>query len=275
MHAAALQFDVRAGAPAHNLAELERGLRAAHARGIELVVLPEMWPTSFPAAALEADELSQWLAASKAGLARLRELSKELGLAVCGSALARSESSGELPRNRLSLWDRGEEVLRYDKLHLFTPTAEHAQFSAGSAPPPVVATRFGRIGALLCYDLRFGELFAHLHRARAELVLVPAQWPDARASQWRALLLGRAVEAQAFVIGANRCGEAALGRRGEALRFPGNSLIAHPSGEALAEGAGELGLVAAHFELAEARKLRVRVPIDKDRRAELYRGWGA
>ena len=36
-----------------NLTEVERGLREAAQRGVELVVLPEMWPTSFPDAGVE------------------------------------------------------------------------------------------------------------------------------------------------------------------------------------------------------------------------------
>jgi predicted amidohydrolase len=57
MRVAAFQFDVRRGDVGANLAAVERGLRAAVDGGIELVVLPEMWPTSFVA----GGEPAEWL----------------------------------------------------------------------------------------------------------------------------------------------------------------------------------------------------------------------
>ncbi|TAJ19207.1 MAG: carbon-nitrogen family hydrolase, partial [Planctomycetota bacterium] len=120
---------------------------------------------------------------------------------------------------------------------------------------------------VICYDLRFGELFVPLHAQRAELLLVPAQWPIARAGQWRALVIGRAVEAQAFVLACNRCGSASIGRRGETLEYPGNSLVVGPNGDVLAEGSAAGGWTTAEIDPAEARELRRRVPVEKDRSA--------
>ena len=59
------------------------------------------------------------------------------------------------------------------------------------------------------------------------------------------------------------------------LTFPGGSGIVDPSGQVLAEGDGERGLIVAECELQEARTMRVRVPVSKDERPELYAGWRA
>jgi predicted amidohydrolase len=265
MKVAAYSFDVRAGEPAANLGVVEAALREAARQRIELVALPEMWPTSFPVAALAGAELDSWLQASERSVERVRELSRELGLAVAGTSLARAPRAELAPRNRLQLFDAGRECLRYDKLHLFSPTAEHAQFSAGESEPTVADLCGLRVGAVICYDLRFGELYAPLHAARMDLLIVPAQWPIARAAHWRALAVGRAVETQAFVLAANRCGSAELGRRGERLEFPGNSLIVAPDGNVLAEGVAAGGWTVADIDVTQARELRVRVPMDKDR----------
>jgi predicted amidohydrolase len=261
MRAAAFQFDVRSGEVAHNLREVERGLQAAAELGIELVVLPEMWPTSFVA---EGDPAT-WVRSSEEALERVRTLSRELGLFVAGSALGPGPA-GEPPRNRLTLFARGERVLDYDKLHLFSPTAEPASFSAGDAEPPTVATALGRIAGVVCYDLRFALALRAPFRDTAEILLVPAQWPAARAVPWKALVCGRAAELQAFVIAANRTGTDVIGRRRLELAFGGNSLVAGPDGSLRAEGRGEAGLVWSEFDLSEVSSLRRAVPVRRDAR---------
>ncbi len=268
MRIGAWQFDVRRGDVDSNLEEVERGVRAAAADGVELLAFPEMWPTSFVP---DADE-NDWVAASERAVEALRGLSRVHGVALCGSAFARGPA-GALPRNRLHLFERGEEVLAFDKVHLFTPTAESLAFSAGEAPPRTVELRGARVSGVVCYDLRFAPLLRVPFRDEAEILVVPAQWPDSRASHWSALVTGRAVEMQACLLAANRIGREEVGRRRFELSFPGNSLVVGPHGTVLARGRGERGLVSAEIELAEIRDLRRQVPVRSDDRGDLYSTW--
>jgi predicted amidohydrolase len=270
MRAACFQFDVGVDVDA-NSREVERGLRDAARAGCALVVLPEMWPTSFPQGDFDVDRA---LDATTRALDRVRELSRELGLVVCGSAFGSIEG-GSLPTNRWHLFDRGCSLASYDKIHLFTPTAEDESFSSGNAAPSAssIADGRARLGGIVCYDLRFPEVARALFHANVDVIAVSAQWPAARASHWRALAIGRAVESQSFVVACNRTGTARIGRRQMELVFPGNSLIVDPDGRVLAEGRGEDGLVIADLALDVARTLRVRVPIAKDERGALYRAW--
>lgn len=266
VRAAAFQFDVTDD-PQRNLAVVESALERAAASSVELVVLPEMWATSFPPSRGATEET---LAVNERIQARIAELSATHGLCVAGSGYARTRA---LPTNRLRVFDRGREVLAYDKVHLFTPTAERAGFAAGGAPPDTAHTSVGRLSGVICYDLRFPELLRVPFRAGAEIFVLPAQWPDTRAHHWRTLIVARAIENQGFVVACNRIGFAELGRRRLHLDFPGNSVIVSPYGAVLAEGAGEEGLVIADLELAEARRYRTRVPVQKDERVDLYRDW--
>lgn len=269
MRVAAFQFDVRPLDVAANLAAVEEALARAAAAGVDLVCLPEMWPTSFPAGEGPDAEL---LARSERALERVRELSGELDLVVAGSAYG-AASPAQRPTNRLHLFAAGKLLARYDKVHLFTPTAEPESFRAGELPPPLVQTRVGRLAGVICYDLRFPELVRVAFRGGAEVLLVPAQWPSPRIAHWRALCVGRAVEGQFALVGANRTGVERVGRRGLELEFPGRSLVVAPSGEVLAEGGAEPELVIADLDLAAARHLRTRVPVAKDERPDLYRRW--
>ncbi len=270
MRVAALQFDVRRGELAANLEAVESLLREAAERGIALVVLPEMWPTSFPDAGAD---MQAELEAAHTALERLARLAGELELVVCGTCFGYEQdvSERDRPPNRLHLFEGGAQLARYDKVHLFSPTAEPEIFTPGRERPPTVASRLGRIAGLVCYDLRFPELTRVPFHDRAQIVCVPAQWPVARAAHFRVLCAGLAVSGQCFVVGANRTGREVVGRRGLVLDFPGNSLIVDPHGTVLAEGRGEPGVVTAEIDLEICAELRRRVPVESDQRPDLYR----
>jgi predicted amidohydrolase len=277
MRIAALQFDVRRGDVAHNLEIATDGLRRAAREQAGLVVLPEMWPSSFPGP--EAD-LEHQTRESERAVGALAKVAAELGVMFGGSSFGAPESndcdkSDGKPANRWQLFDGERCLASYDKVHLFSPTAEHESFSAGCEPPPVAETRLGRIGGLVCYDLRFPQLARTLFDQGAQLVCLSAQWPVTRAAHFRALAIALAVTNQCFVVAANRCGTEAVGRRALVLEFPGNSLIVDPHGSVLAEGDGQEGLVAAEVDLALANEMRLRVPVAKDQRRELYAAWEA
>ena len=228
-----------------------------------------MWPTSFPDAGAD---MAAEQAAARVALARLAELAAGHGLMVCGTAFG-CDAASERPPNRWLLQDGARELARYDKVHLFSPTAETEIFTPGRERPPTVETRLGRIAGMVCYDLRFPEITREPWHDLAELVCVPAQWPVARAPHLRALSAGLAVSGQCFVVAANRTGTETIGRRGLVLDIPGNSLIVDPHGRVLAEGDGSAGLVVADCDLALCAELRKRVPVARDLRPDLYAAW--
>ncbi len=266
MRAACFQFDVRTGDVDHNLSVVESGLREAHERGCDLVVLPEMWPTSFTS----GEDIELQLSATERALEQVAAWTREMSLVVCGSAFGRTAG---LPTNRWHLIEAGRIVVAYDKVHLFTPTAENASFAAGDGPPGWAETRAGKIGGIVCYDLRFPEVARYLFHAGVEVITVSAQWPEARIAHWEALLAGRAVESQAFVVACNRTGSAVVGRRKMELSFPGRSRIVDADGAVMASGGSERELVVAQLEMGTIKALRVRVPVRMDEALDRYQAW--
>ena len=272
MKVAALQWDVRRSDVAGNLAAARAGLERARELGVELLLLPEMWATSFPEA---GDDIPSLVSAARRAAMELCDASARLAVdwAGCGFALDEASDTRSLPTNRFELFSGGKLQQAYDKVHLFGPTAEDAVFNAGSRLPATVAWRGVRVSAVICYDLRFPELTRAPFHAAAELILVPAQWPAERASQWRALVHGLAASGQCFVLACNRIGRESVGRRGIVLEFPGNSLLVDPAGKTLAEGSGEAGLVSAEIEPAYARELQQKIPVRRDLRSDVYGAW--
>ncbi len=269
MRIAALQWDVRRADVAGNLAAARAGLERAREAGVELVLLPEMWASSFPDA---GDDVAAMVRAARAAAQELAEDGARLGVDWAGSGFAPCERSGQsaLPTNRLELFAGGGLQFAYDKLHLFGPTAEDSVFSAGAKLPATLVWRGTRVSGVICYDLRFPELTRAPFYAAAELLLVPAQWPTERAGQWRALVHGLAASGQCFVLACNRVGRETVARRKLELEFPGNSLIVDPTGKTLAEGRGESGLVVADIDPELAREWQRSVPVRRDLRQDVY-----
>jgi len=261
-NAACVQFDVASGDVAANVVSMQTGIEEAVAAGARLCVLPELWSTSF----LTNFDDALFELVSEAD-DRLRELSKQHSLVVVGSTI---ESENDKVYNTARVYQRGETLGSYRKMHLFSPNLEHRHHTAGDLPC-VVETEFGKLGVLICYDIRFPELARHYFHQGAEVLVVPGQWPEARAQHWRTLLRARAIENELFVIGCNRTGQEPSLRTDEPVSFPGDGRIIDPTGEILAAGNGDAGAVVGAIELRKVRTMRRILPVAADLRPEIYR----
>lgn len=253
--AAAVQFTVKPGNVDANLVHVRDALGRASARGAHLVVLPEMWSSGFSGKNLAN------LAMGTAGIVEeLLEISRTLGLVIVGSM---PEPHGDKVFNTIHLIDNGRLAGVYRKIHLFSLLGEDRVFSAGDGVL-LAETSVGKIGVIICYDLRFPELSRRLAIEGAQILCVPAQWPNPRSEHWRTLLLARAIENQLFVVAANACGM--VGK----LDVFGMSLIIGPRGEVLAEAGAEETEISAPLDMREMADWRAQIPCLKDRRPEMY-----
>jgi predicted amidohydrolase len=259
---AALQWDIQRGKIAHNLEKARELLEEAAEDHCKLCVLPEMWASSFAgeeAESLLPDVLEAELA--------IQNLSAELELCIAGSNYAQVE---EGIVNRARLYENGAFLGHYDKVHLFSPLGEDRFFKAGS-DTAIFDTSLGKVGLAICYDLRFPEYLRTLFLEGCEILIVPSQWPEARARHFRILAKARAVENQCFVIATNRCGIEPSILTGQDILFSGNSMVIEPTGEVLIQGGGEEGVLSAEIDLKDCKILRRAIPVTKDRRDDVYK----
>lgn len=252
---AAVQFTIALGDIEKNLCHVEAALRRLAGEGVELAVLPEMWSCGFA-----YRELNALAGRTPELVARMSELSRELSMVIVGSL---PEAHGEKVYNTAYLLDRGTLAGSYRKLHLFSLMGEDRSLDAGDATL-VAETSVGKIGVMICYDLRFPELARKLALDGAEIIVLPGEWPKPREEHWRTLLRARAIENQLFVIAANCCGE--IGK----LDFFGQSLIIGPKGEILAEGGYGSCEPAALLDKTEMERWRESITCFRDRRPDCY-----
>jgi omega-amidase len=255
IQAASIQFSVRQGDVDANLSYVREALRRVAGQGANLVVLPEMWSSGFAYRNLND------LAGRTAGIAaELMELSRVLKLVIIGSM---PEPHGEKVFNTVYVADNGNLAGVYRKLHLFSLLGEDKAFDSGDSWL-LADTSLGKIGVIICYDLRFPELSRRLALEGAEVICVPAQWPKPRQEHWRTLLRARAIENQLFVVACNACGP--IGK----LDFFGMSMIIDPKGEVLAEGDETEIEISAPLDMQLMAGWRAQIPCFNDRRPEVY-----
>jgi predicted amidohydrolase len=250
---AIVQLEIADGDPAANLDRAVGRLRASP--GCGLYLLPELWTTGY-AHASWADAADR---ATPLVLDRLRSLSRELGAWIGGSMVSRNQA-GRLVNRFWLCGPREGEPVAYDKAHLFPPMAEDTYLEAGRNR---VRVEVGPFTAALsvCFDLRFPEQYRLDAVAGADLFLVVAEWPAARAETMRLLARARAAENQAYLVLCNRVGTGSDG-----THFEGGSLVITPTGQVMAEGGmGEETLTAA-IEAGAVRAARSTIEVLRVRR---------
>jgi predicted amidohydrolase len=133
---------------------------------------------------------------------------------------------------------------------------------------PPFPTALGKVGLLICFDLRFGEPALSLKRQGAELITYPSAFtvPTGKA-HWEILLRARAIETQSYVIAA-----AQVGRHNEKRVSYGHSIVVDPWGTVVAELGGEWTgePELAVFEVDGGIWERVRREMPLKRRTDVY-----
>ncbi|KAH7414177.1 carbon-nitrogen hydrolase [Phaeosphaeria sp. MPI-PUGE-AT-0046c] len=194
-------------------------------------------------------------------------------------------AASEKVKNTL-IWinENGDITQRYQKLHMFDVDIEKGPslkesdgVERGQELLTPFSTTLGKVGALICFDMRFPEPAQALRARGAEVLLYPSAFttPTGKAGHWEVLLRARAIETQSYVIAAGQVGiHDEEGKR----RSYGNSMIIDPWGEVLVRLGGDEGgdgkwddevkIATAEIDLDYVKKIRREVPLI--RRTDVY-----
>lgn len=206
----------------------------------------------------------------------LADCARTLGLWLVGGTLPLTVPVAELPaggdagrrvyNSSLVFSPQGQCVARYDKMHLFRYDNgrerydESAVLQRGSTPVLFELTardaQVWRVGMSVCYDLRFPELYRGYAAQGADLLLVPSAFTHTTGqAHWEVLLRARAIENLAFVAAAAQGGSHDNGRK-----TWGQSLLADPWGQVLAQLPTGAGVVLHELERASLLERRGQLP---------------
>ncbi len=243
-----------------NLATAQRLMAEAADAGVRLVALPEYF------CLLGRSDRDKLAIAEVAGdgaiQACLAAAAQRLGLWVIGGTLPLRTDDPQRVRNSLLVWNpQGQQVARYDKMHLFAFDNGSERYDEGrvlEAGSQAVALDIEgwRVGLSICYDLRFPELYRKLMQPPCDLIVVPSAFTHTTgAAHWELLLRARAVENQCYVLAPAQGGLHENGRR-----TWGHSLLADPWGDVLAIQPEGEAVVAGVLDRARLAAVRAQLP---------------
>jgi N-carbamoylputrescine amidase len=278
---AATQFACGWDLPA-NLDHAEQLVREAHGLGAQIILLQELFAT--PYFCIEQDPGYLQLAQNADDsplLRRFGALAAELEVVL---PISFFERAGTVFFNSLAMFDAdGRRLGIYRKSHIPNGPGyqEKFYFTPGDTGFQVSDTRYGRIGAAICWDQWFPESARIMALMGAELLLyptaigsepAPAPPVDSRL-HWQRTQQGHAAANLTPLIASNRIGTEYSQHAPQPLhiRFYGSSFIADPSGALVAEASQDTpGVITASFDLERLQQARDSWFVFRDRRPDLY-----
>ncbi len=241
-----------------NLVEAQRLIKLAAEDGAKIVVLPEYFCIM---GIKDTDKVKVREEEGDGPIQRfLSKMAKKHKILLIGGTVPLVSKSANKVRNSCLVYnDKGKQIARYDKIHLFglDLATEHYHeentIEAGNEVI-VVETPYGKIGLSTCYDLRFPELYRAM--GEVDMIVVPSAFTETTGkAHWETLIRARAIENLCYVIAPAQGGYHLSGRETH-----GNSMIVDPWGVILDRLPRGSGVVMAGVNLHYEASLRKSLP---------------
>lgn len=243
---------------AANLSETERLIQIAVDSGARLVVLPENFAIM---GIKDSDKVGVREEPGKGKIQKfLAAQAKKHGIWLIGGSVPLECGNARKVYNSCLVYDdKGKQVARYDKIHLFGLDLGNEHYREETTIKPghevvVVDSPFGRIGLSICYDLRFPELYRAM--GDVNIIVVPAAFTATTGrAHFETLIRARAIENLAYVIAPAQGGYHLSGRETH-----GDSMIVDPWGNILDRLPRGSGVVVAGINADYQKSLRASLP---------------
>jgi predicted amidohydrolase len=222
---------------------------------VDLILLPEMFQTAF---SMNVEVLAE-SESDSASLNWLKVISQKKSAAIYTSMIM--EENGSFYNRGLFVKPSGE-VIAYNKRKLFGLAGEDNFFTPGDKAV-IVDFEGWKFNLQICYDLRFPEMARNRIAPNGspiyDVLLYVANWPEKRASHWKALLTARAIENQCYTIGLNR-----VGKDGKGLTYSGDSMLIDPLGEKTECSPNQEEVLVLELKYDKLTEVRQQLPFLKD-----------
>ena len=251
-----------------NLLEAERMIEEAARKGAELIVLPENFAIM---GVHETDKLKEQETPGSGPIQDFlfRQAQRHKVWLVGGTIPLRSSVEEKIRAACLLINPQGEQVARYDKMHLFDVevVGSGEKYTESETIEPgsevvVADTPFGRLGLSVCYDLRFPELYRAMIDQGVEILAVPSAFTAMTGkAHWDALVRTRAIENLCYVIASAQGGYHLSGRE-----TYGDSMIVDPWGTVMERLPRGTGVITARIDRSYIQSTRQLFPCIDHRR---------
>lgn len=260
------------GEPRQNLSVALGMVDNAAARGVELLVLPELWSCGYDPETLARDARSDAEPRDGPRAKQLADAARRHDLFLAAGSVPELGEDGLIHDTALVFNPRGELTAWHRKAHLYGPTLEHAIFSPGDRLTTFEDPTLGRVGLVVGFDGDFPEVARTMALRGARLVLAPSAYEVEAAPAWDLLQPALALTNSQWWIQANQAGSHSTST------LLGASRIIAPTGTVVAQASSavpgrsspaELLLHRIDLQLAHRRE-GVSAYLEDERRPNLY-----
>lgn len=257
------QFQITDGSIEKNLKKVNKLFTETDLDHTDVVVLPEMWTSGYDLENIR-DYAANNLEPVKAFISKL---AADNNVTIVAGSIPNTYGDSGVYNTAFTVNNNGKLIYEYSKMHLVPMLNEPEFLVSGNKPAEVFEISGEECGLVICYDLRFPELFRDLSLSGAKIIFVVAEWPIERTEHWVTLLKARAIENQCYIVASNT-----VGTQNNGAEFAGRSMIINPFGEILAEADTDTEeVVTAELDLNYIDQVRADIPIFKSRRKDLYK----
>ncbi|HEX2486978.1 MAG TPA: carbon-nitrogen hydrolase family protein, partial [Nitrososphaeraceae archaeon] len=206
------------------------------------------------------------LLANSKFIKRICQYSKKYKIGVVGTFFERNpyNTDKKVFDTAFSTDKNGKIVSIYRKLHLYDAFGfkESLKFSKGDKIPKLITTTIGKMGLMICYDIRFPELSRILTINGSDIIIIPSGWVQGimKEEHWITMLKARAMENGVYVIAPNQVGNI----------FCGRSMVVDPLGSTLSDLGDKRGIEIVEIKKERIDQVRKTLPLLKNRRTDIY-----
>lgn len=247
-----------------NLKKILSYIKTAAKRGAQLCAFPEfmMFYTTSSQSPAQLAKLAETI--NGEFVSEITKTAKENSIYVVGTFYEKSKKKNRVYDTAFLVSKSGKILTTYRKIHLYDALGfnESDKLVAGSKIILPSKTTLGKLGMLICYDLRFPEMARILTLSGSEILVAPSAWVQGKMKEehWLAINKTRALENGCYVIAPDQVGNIYCGR----------SIVVDPFGKILLDMKKRQGVAVVDISIKKIKDTRQALPLLKNRRADLY-----
>lgn len=203
---------------------------------------------------------------------QLSGYAKQYGIYLIGGSMPEKDAEGNV-YNTSYIFDReGKQIGKHRKVHLFDIDVKGGQtfkesdtLTAGDSDT-VFDTEFGKIGVMLCFDIRFPELSRMMVNDGAKVIFVPAAFNMTTGpAHWELSFRTRALDNQIYMVGCAPARDVSAG-----YISWGHSIVTDPWGRVTGMLDENEGILLAELDMDYEEQVREELPLLESRRKDIY-----
>jgi predicted amidohydrolase len=247
-----------------NLEKILNYIDKAANKGAQLCTLPEfmMFYTTSKQSPKELAEQAETI--NGKFVSAIARAAKKNSIQVIGTIYEKSKRKNRVYDTAFLINKSGKLLSTYRKIHLYDALGfkESNKLEPGTKITKPAMTNLGKVGMLICYDLRFPEISRLLVTSGSEILVVPSAWVQGKMKEehWITINKTRAIENGCYVIAPDQVGNIYCGR----------SLVIDPFGKILLDMKKRQGIGFVDISIDKIRQTRKILPLLQNRRTDVY-----